>query len=199
MKQYNGIAFFDLDETITSKDTYLEFIKFAVGKRNFYFGLLFHFAFIIPFLLNLYHGDKLKLRFFNFYLKRFTEKELLQLGAKFSREVLPKICYPKALEKLAWHKAQNHRIIILTASSPIWLDEWCKANGLEIIGTNYEVINGCYTGKFEGKNNYGIQKKYNIQPILAETKYEVSYGYGDSKSDLYFMELTDNSVFGTFA
>ena len=35
-----GIAFFDFDGTITTKDTLLEFIKYSRGTMSFYWGFL---------------------------------------------------------------------------------------------------------------------------------------------------------------
>ncbi|HEY0262008.1 MAG TPA: HAD-IB family hydrolase [Chitinophagales bacterium] len=205
--KYNGIAFFDLDETITSKDTLLEFIKFVVGKRYFWFGIIVLSPLIVLFLLKIYPSEKLKENFFSFYLKRHTEKELLQKGKEFCNTIMPQIVYPKALEKIEWFKSENYRIIIITASSSIWLGEWCKQQNVEISATEFEVKNlpdgqaggRYYTGKIAGKNNYGKEKAVRVKKILAEGNYPISYGYGDSKADLHFMELTDESELGSFA
>lgn len=199
MKPYSGIALFDLDGTITSKDTLFEFIKFAAGERKFWIGLVVMSPLILLFLLKIYPSEKLKEDFFSFYLKRFSEAELLAKGAEFSRTIMPQIVYPKALEKIAWHKAQNHRVVIITASSSIWLGEWCRMQDIEISATEFEVKNGRYTGKIAGKNNYGKEKAVRVKAMLAEQNYPSSYSYGDTKSDLYYMALTDESVFGTFA
>lgn len=199
MKPYSGIALFDLDGTITSKDTLFEFIKFAAGERKFWIGLVVMSPLILLFLLKIHPSEKLKEDFFSFYLKRFSEAELLAKGAEFSRTIMPQIVYPKALEKIAWHKAQNHRVVIITASSSIWLGEWCRMQDIEISATEFEVKNGRYTGKIAGKNNYGKEKAVRVKAMLAEQNYPSSYSYGDTKSDLYYMALTDESVFGTFA
>ena len=196
MTKYNGIAFFDLDGTITSKDTLFEFIKFVVGERYFWFGVLVMSPLILLFLLKIYPSEKLKENFFSFYLKRHTEQELLQKGKEFCDTIMPQIVYPKALEKIEWFKSENYRIIIITASSSIWLGEWCKQQNIEISATEFEVKNGIFTGKIAGKNNYGKEKAIRVQKILREETYPVSYGFGDSKADLYFMKLCDVSEFG---
>lgn len=194
--KYKGIALFDLDGTITSKDTLFEFIKFVVGKHYFWFGVVVMSPLIVLFLLKIYPSEKLKEDFFSFYLKQHTEEELLAKGKEFCNTIMPKIVYPKALEKIEWFKSQNYRVIIITASSSIWLGEWCKQMNIEISATEFETKNGIYTGKITGRNNYGKEKAIRTQKILAEGNYPVSYGFGDSKADLYFMALCDKSEFG---
>lgn len=197
--KYNGIAFFDLDGTITRKDTLFEFIKFVVGKRYFLFGVFIMSPLIVLFLLKIYPSEKLKEHFFSFFLRRHTEEELLAKGKDFCNTIMPQIVYPKALEKIEWFKSENYRVIIVTASSSIWLGEWCRQLNIEISATEFEVKNGIYTGKIAGNNNYGKEKEIRVRKILSENTYPISYSYGDSKADLYFMQLTDESELGSFA
>ena len=50
MKQ---IAFFDFDGTITTKDTYLEFIKYTKGTMRFFTGLAINSPYLVAYMLNL--------------------------------------------------------------------------------------------------------------------------------------------------
>ncbi len=181
-----GVAFFDFDGTISFKDSFIEFIRFTHGSLRLYLCVLSNAPFIFLFYLNLYPNQKLKERFFSFFYKGVSEDKLIQEGKQFTNEILKHICYDYALKRIEWHKTQDHDIYLLTASSSIWLGHWCKHNDLKIIGTNFETLNGKYTGKIDGKNCYGIEKIIRIKPIL--NNYKVSYGYGDSQSDKHYLK-----------
>jgi len=187
MKQKKGVAFFDLDGTITFKDSFIDFIRYSEGNYLLFLGLLFNFPFIILYFLKCYSNHRLKERVFTFFFKNCTQSELIGKGILYSRQHLLNICYPSALKLIQWHKDQNHDVYILTASSGIWLDEWCKANNLILIGTNFETVNGVYTGRIEGKNCHGEEKEHRIREILSTYNALETYGYGNEKSDRYYL------------
>jgi len=180
------IAIFDFDGTITSKDSFLEFIKFTEGHFNFYVFIFTHFHFIILFYLKIISNQRLKEIFFSQFYKGKTKQELQKKGEVFSKKVIPKICYSEALEIIEMHKTLGHKVYLLTASSEIWLSSWCEKNKIELIGTKFQLIEDVYTGRIDGKNCYGEEKWNRIKEIANNSI--KSYGYGDSKSDLYFIE-----------
>ncbi len=61
------IAIFDLDGTITSKDTFIAFIKYVNGKLKYYLGILYLSPYIVLFYLKLYTNRELKEMFFSYY------------------------------------------------------------------------------------------------------------------------------------
>ena len=193
-----GIAFFDFDGTITSKDTFLDFIIYSRGKIYFLFGIVYLFPFILLFFLKLYSNHKLKEKFFKFYLASITPIDLEKLGESYSLNKLPNIIFKDATKKIEWHKKNHHRVIILTASSPIWLSKWCETNEVELIGTQFEIVNGKYTGNIFGSNCYGYEKYLIAKKIITNDKSIKTFGYGDSKSDNYFLDLTTNKFYKCF-
>lgn len=182
-----GIAFFDLDGTITRKDTFIEFIKFSRGQFLFFVGIVILSPFILLYLLKIYPNHKLKELFFTFYFKNYTKSELQYLGDDFGKIKMPNIVYEKAIDKIKMHQLKGDRIIILTASSSIWLSYWCKQNNVDLISTQFEIIKGKYNGKIYGENCFGKQKQKIVKKILTKEKISDTYGYGDSKSDLHFL------------
>lgn len=193
-----GIAFFDLDGTVTSKDTFMDFIIFCRGKWSFYSKLAYLSPFIILYILKLYPSLKMKEKFFQAFLAHYKPAELEKLGKSYSANRLPEIVYQEAIERIEWHKKNNHRVIILTASSPIWLSEWCKSNQLELIGTQFQLLNGKYTGKISGKNLYGVEKLLVVESMLSKDNELISYGYGDSQADKYFLDVMNHSYYKPF-
>lgn len=188
IKELNkGVAFFDFDGTITFKDSFIEFIKYTFGTTLYLKCLLINAPFVILYFLGLYSNHQLKERFFGFFFKNSLETEIKAKGALFGTNQLSKICFPSAMRLIQWHQAQNHDIYILTASSSIWLDNWCKTNQLTLIGTEFEAINGVYTGKIAGKNCHGQEKANRIADLLNEYNKNKTYGYGNEKADNFFL------------
>ncbi len=185
-----GIAFFDLDGTITTKDTFIDFIVFCRGKFYFLIGLLLLSPFIVLHLIKLFPNYRLKEIFFRYYLASYYSAiELENHGKSYSVKRLPNIIYKEAIKQINWHKENDHKIIILTASSPIWLSEWCRLNELDLIGTVFVKSGKNYTGKINGKNCHGLQKMIIVEKIINETEFNLTYGYGDSKADKNFLSI----------
>ena len=106
-----GVAFFDLDGTITLKDTFIDFIKFCRGNLIFYLGLIFMSPYIFLYIFKFYPNYKLKELFFTYYLARYySAKELDDLGKLYSINRLPNLVYNEALERINWHKDKNHKL-----------------------------------------------------------------------------------------
>ena len=182
-----GAAFFDFDGTITFKDSFLEFIKYTVGFPRLCLGILYNLPFICLFYLKMYPNQKLKERFFSFFYEGTSEVELEKEGDSFGKSVIPGLCFKSALDVIAWHKQQGHDIYLLTASSKIWLNEWCRINDIRLIATEFEVIDGRYTGMIKGKNCYGEEKFNRIQVLLESYDFSETYGYGDRASDKFYL------------
>lgn len=187
MEHKKGVAFFDFDGTITFKDSFMEFIKFSKGNFQLVLCLLLNAPYIVLYFLKCYSNHRLKERFFSFFFKNNLESEITVEGISFSKNQLSKICYPSALRLIQWHQAQNHDVYILTASSNIWLNDWCKTNNLKLIGTEFETINGIYTGKIVGKNCHGQEKLNIIKPLLNQYNLDETYGYGNEKADRFYL------------
>lgn len=193
-----GIAFFDMDGTITKKDTFIDFIVFVCGRNVFFKGLFLLSPYIVLHLIGLYPNDRLKEKFFQIFLAGHDMQTLRRLGQGYALSRLPSLVYIQALDRIEWHKSQGHRIVILTASSSIWLEAWCTLHGLELIGTDFEVDMGRYTGKIAGKNCHGREKVKFVDQILLELPEAMTYGYGNSRSDWHFLNRLAHRFYKPF-
>lgn len=187
----SSLAVFDLDGTITTKDTYLEFIKYVKGTLSYYIGLGLLSPFIIAFYLKALSNDQLKEKFFKYYFGGMNQSTLRTLGDRYSESEIPKITRNGAVKVLNWHKAQGHTILILSASADIWLKKWCDINKFKLICTKFNVENETFTGKLKGKNCFGQEKKILLNSFLDSNNFHFTYGYGDSSADKFFLEIVD--------
>ncbi|MEN7549612.1 HAD-IB family hydrolase [Rapidithrix thailandica] len=183
------LAVFDLDGTITRKDTFLEFIKFTHGKARLYMNFALISPLVLLYFLKLYNNTKLKELVLGLFYKGEKLDELNRLGRNFALKEIPRLCFPAMSERLEWHKAEGHKIVILTASCSVWVKAWCDANGYQLIATELEAIQGVVTGKLKTENCYGKAKVTRLYEELNLAQYDYKYAYGNSNSDKYYIEM----------
>ncbi len=192
------LAIFDFDGTITRKDSLLEFLKYLAGTFYFYVVFAGFLPLIIYYMAVKKEGWKAKRALLSYFLKGRTEAEIREIGRSFSHEVIPKIVLNGALEKIRWHLAQGHRVVVVSASLDVWLAPWIEEHSLELISTTLEFVNGRATGHFATPNCNGEEKVRRIKQYLELEKYDSIYAYGNSKGDLPMLSLADHRFMKEF-
>lgn len=193
-----GLALFDFDGTITRKDSLLEFLKYKAGSFGFYKGMFLHLPDLFYFMLVKKEGWRAKRKVIRYFLGGYTKEEMLDLGKRFSSEVLPEIVEPTALEKIKWHQKEGHRVIIVSASLDIWLKPWTDNHGIELICTHLDYVNDQVTGKFANPNCNGLEKVIRIKALLNINDYEPIYAYGNSQGDMPMLNVADYKFYKYF-
>lgn len=196
MKSEAGMVFFDFDGTISKKDSFLAFILYTRGPLKLLKCLVIHLPKILLLFLKIYPNHRLKEDFFTFFFKGESVDMLEQAGQNFCESSLPRLIFPDALRLIQWHQTQGHSLFLLTASSRIWLEKWCNQHQITCIGTEFETSQGLYTGKIKGKNCQGETKANIVQSMLSHEPTMPTFGYGNGKSDSYFLSLMDRGFNG---
>lgn len=192
------IAFFDFDGTITKDDSLLKFIRFVVGDLRFVIGVFALSPILVAYKLQLIPNYKAKQKMLSWFFKGMNERDFFEVANEYSLVHIDKILRPKAMEKIRWHKEQNHTIVVVSASLECWLRPWCEKNGLELIGTKLEIIEQKVTGNLLSKNCYAQEKVNRIRQMYDLTKYERICAYGDSRGDKEMLELAQETEYKPF-
>jgi phosphatidylglycerophosphatase C len=183
-----SLALFDFDGTITTKDTFIEFIKFTEGTSGFYWGILKQSPLLLLYALKVIPNHLAKQQLFSSFYKDI-KSTIFNSWAKDFKKYIDVIIKPKALQRLEFHRNQGDRIVIVSAGLENMIEPWCRENNIELIATKIEFNNGKLTGKFASKNCYAEQKVVRIKELLNVHEYDVIYAYGNSKGDLAMLEL----------
>ncbi|MDO7253545.1 HAD-IB family hydrolase [Helicobacter cappadocius] len=186
MKQ--NIAFFDFDGTITRRDSLFLFVKFLVGHRKFYWGILIHLHILLGYLMGVLKNSYAKERLSEYFFKGYEGKEFLIECEKFLT-ILKTTLKDSALERLYWHKQQGDKIVLVSASFEEYLIPLCRELQIDCIGTALEVKNAKLTGRFACANCYGKEKSIRIQNKYDLKDYAKIYAYGDSSGDKEMLAL----------
>lgn len=198
MQENKTLALFDFDGTITKKDTFLEFIKFTHGSFKFWLGMFVWSPILILYKLKVIPNSKAKMGVFKHFYGDWDYSVFKKSGEDFCKNVLPHILRRSALEKIQYHKKENHRIIVVTASPNEWVQPWCKEMEIELISTEIEVLNNKVTGKLACENCYGPEKLNRIQLLLSLRDYDPVYAYGDSRGDREMLAIAKHSHYKHF-
>jgi phosphatidylglycerophosphatase C len=191
------LVLFDFDGTITSKDSFIELIKYYKGLSFFYCGIALLSPMLLLFKAKLIKNWKAKEIVFRFFFRNESYNVFMTKCSKFCKDIVPILVKPSAIERINTHLKNGDKVIIISASLEVQLIGWCQSMNLELIGTKIETRDGLITGKIEGKNCYGIEKVKRLKQYLDISQYNEIYAYGDSKGDLQMLELATHKFFRT--
>lgn len=188
------IAAFDFDGTITTRDTLISFLAFTAGKWPLAKKLAKVSPQMIGYLLNLVSRQEAKESILTSFFKGLPHHQLQEMGEAFARSgTLAHLMQPAALKRLEWHKRQNHRCILISASIDAYLKPWSEQQGFgDLICSKLEVDgNGHVTGRLDGVNCWGPEKERRLIELLGPKEDFMLYAYGDSRGDEELLSLAD--------
>ena len=178
------LAIFDFDGTISTKDSFEDFIFFTHGFTKTVLGILINSPILVLYLLKIISNEQAKQKIFAHFYGGWEADRFKTLATQYTQKYLPKILRPKALERLAWHKKEGHKIVVVSASFENYLSIWCQNEGIDLIATQVEIKEGNLTGQFASPNCYGDEKVRRINQIFNLKDFSTIYAYGDSRGDL---------------
>ena len=192
------LAIFDFDGTITTKDSLIEFIHYAVGPLCFFVGFTYLAPVLILYLLKILPNWKAKEITLTYFFKGWSADKFQKIANDYSQKKLPFIVKKSALEKITWHQAQGDKIIVISASLENYLSPWCQTYHMELMATQLEIENGQLTGKLNTPNCYGKEKIKRLKEKYRWEDFEFIYAYGDSEGDKALKEISQEFHFRTF-
>lgn len=192
------IAFFDLDGTITSRDSLFDFIRFAKGNIIFLKGMTTLLPDLVRFMLGRLSNQEAKESVFSHFFNGIDFDIFLYMASEYSRERIPCILRKKAMKQIRNHQKKGHKVVVVSASVDMWLRPWCDDNNLELIATCLEKNQGRITGKLSGQNCNGQEKVKRICQAYNLRDYSCIYAYGDSKGDREMLAMAQERSYKPF-
>ncbi len=192
------LVLFDFDGTITTKDTFLEFIRFYFGSKKFVTGFALQTPWIGLMMLKAIPNWKAKERVLTWFFSGESIQKFDQKGREFCEQIVPKLVRPGALSAIEEHRRAGATIVVISASAENWVRPWCDEAGLECLATQLEVVDGKLTGRIEGLNCYGPEKENRIRACYNIEEYDEVVAYGDSRGDLEMLALANQQYYRPF-
>lgn len=187
----NSLALFDFDGTLTTKDSFIEFIKYYHGAGKLLWGLSVNAPELLLYKIGLIPNWKAKENLMVYFFKGADLETFNQRARDFSLHIIPKMLRLEAVKYLDAHKKAGNDVYLVSASFQNWLQPWAEAQGIKVISSQLESSTQKLTGKISGKNCYGPEKRKRIKTEINLGDYEKVYAYGDSRGDSEMLELAD--------
>lgn len=192
------IAVFDFDGTITTKDTLLEFIKFAKGRLRFFIGFFIKLPYLIAFKLKIISNQSAKEKILQYFFRDTPVEVFKEYCAAFSKHMLPKLIRPNAVEEIRRLQKKNIVVVVVSASPENWIETWALQTEVQLIASRLEITDGKLTGKLCGKNCHGNEKVSRINEKYNLSHHQIVAAYGDSMGDKPMLELAANAYYKPF-
>jgi HAD superfamily hydrolase (TIGR01490 family) len=190
-----ALALFDFDGTITFKDSFASFLKYAVGHVRFCLGVVCLTPVFIGFLLGVIRSWRAKELMSIFFFHGRDADKFRELASKYSQEELPKIVREVARQRIDWHERRGDTVVVVSASIDLWLKDWCKAQHVHLIATKLEERDGRITGRFLTKNCNGKEKVRRIREHFDLSAFDYIYAYGDRPGDRPMLALANERYY----
>ena len=192
------LAIFDVDYTITKKETLMQLYKYMVFKdfknikympRALFSGLMYG--------IKVYDEKRVKESFLKF-IENKSEAELEVLTRDFYHDVLKNILYEDAIKMMKKLKNEGCKVFLISASPEFYLNELYDIKEVDvIIGTKFFIEAGKFIRKMDGLNCKGEEKVRRLKEYLKkeniEVDYKNSYMFSDSLSDKPLLDLVGNA------
>ena len=123
---------------------------------------------------------------------------LRRYSAELVETKLSKRVCLEALERLDWHKQQDHRLVLVTATVMPMAQAMADYLGMDAVyGCGPKEMNGILSGSESG---WSVPRRKGKVPIVQADAESVGHnlsdcwGYGNTHADSFFMEITGNPV-----
>ena len=186
---------FDFDGTITTKDTLIEFIRYAKGSMALGLGFMLYAHLLVLMKIGLYPNYKAKQKVFAHFFKDTTLDDFNALCKAFAASS-SHLLRPNAIEAINHAIKEGSEVLIVSASIDNWVQPFFPQ--VKVVGTQIEVIDGKLTGRFLSKNCYGQEKVNRILSLYPNRQDYHLTAYGDSRGDNEMLAFADESHFKPF-
>ena len=190
--EITGVAAFDFDRTLIEGDSFAPFLASVVGRRAFATAVIRS----TPALGLGAKRDVMKAALIARLLKGYPYAELQERGEAFARQLSARV-RPFMQERLGWHRARGHQLVLVSASLDVYLLPLGNQLGFHgILATRLEVDEGGrLTGRLNGANVRRAEKAARLRLWLKQeldgARYEL-WAYGDSVGDRELLAMADH-------
>lgn len=188
------VALFDFDGTLTRKDTTAPFFGYLLKRYPAALVELPKIAAWLPaYGLGLISKERMKTIALSI-VTHVPDAELAGVIQWFhDAEILPTY-FRDALERVAWHRSQGHRLVLVSASLELYLQPAKRQLGFDqLIGTRANLDKNPHV---LGNNCFGSEKVKRLmeQDWFDQTDWPDSWAYSDHHSDLPLLMLAGHPV-----
>ncbi len=188
------VAAFDFDGTLSRKDSLGPFLELVCGRAQLYRALARRSPALAGVTVGLGDRDAEKARLVGRLLGGRPADAVRASGAEYARSLTETDALrPEMLERVAWHRAEGHEIVIVSASLDAYLEPIAPLLGVDtVLCTRLGVTaDGRLDGRLEGGNVRGAEKVRRVRDWIGDHDVEL-WAYGNSTGDRELLAAADH-------
>jgi len=188
------VAAFDFDGTLSRKDSLGPFLELVCGRGLLYRAMLMRAPVLAGVAVGIGDRDAEKERLVGRLLAGRSATSVRDSGSQYARSLIEgEALRPEMLERVAWHRAEGHEIVIVSASLDVYLEPLAPLLGVDhVLCTQLGIgADGRLDGRLEGGNVRGPEKVRRVRDWLAGDAAEL-WAYGDSAGDRELLADADH-------
>ena len=178
-----ALALFDFDGTITTHESMPDFRRRSISRHRLLVGWLLLAPLVLGYKVRLVSGTLVRRAIVRVGYSGVPALAVAMFGRDFAQSYLPNVLRPEAMQRIAWHKAQGHKVVIVSGGLDAYLAPWCDAQGLELLCSSLQCRNGVLTGYYEGQQCVLAEKARRVRERYDLQAFPEIYAYGDTPED----------------
>ena len=188
-------AIFDLDGTLTRRDTLGPYLLGFVARRPArWLSILPVLAALVVFVAGKSTRDRCKERIVSAFLGGASQAELARHTDRFVANLIRTGMHPRALAMLEAHRVSGARLVLLSASPDLYVSAIATRLGFdECLCTELVWDAQRLVGTFASANRRAAEKARLVGAIRERRAGQIA-AYANSSSDLQHLELVDHPV-----
>jgi len=190
-----ALAVFDLDGTITRRDTLAPFLVSCLWPRPWrWLRALAALPATVRFAFERDHGA-LKGAWLHAALGGLSRACLQRATGRFVPRVLRHGLHREALSAIQSHRDRGDRLVLMSASTDLYVPQIGQALGFdEVICTQVRwTPGGVLDGRLASPNCRGAEKQRQLMRLIERERPARVYAYGNSRADLLHMQLAQEA------
>jgi phosphatidylglycerophosphatase C len=189
------IAIFDLDGTITHRDTLFPLVLRILARNPLQ---LMRLARLLPAVVRFcVDRDRalLKQSLLRATLRGIARDELQRLSRDFVTDTIARRCFKDALDAIRRHREQGHFLVLMSASVDFYVPEFGRQLGFDqVIATGVAWNGDRLDGTLTTANRRDEEKARCLRELVAQRNDPHTFAYGNAASDLPHLKIARHGL-----
>ncbi len=188
------LALFDFDGTLTMRETFPDFMRYAVARPRLLVGGVLLAPVVFGYRRGWVAGNPTRASIVQVGLRGVDASRLRAQGDAFARDRLPGVLRPEAMARLAWHRERGDRIVVVSGGLDVYLAPWCATQGIELLCSVLAERNGRIKG-YAGAQCVGEEKVRRVRALCDPQAYAAIHAYGDTHEDNAMLAMAHHRTY----
>jgi phosphatidylglycerophosphatase C len=187
------LALFDFDGTLTTRETFPDFLDHAVPRWRLRLGKVVLAPLVLGYRLGLVSGVLIRAVIVWFGFRGVDAETVGAQGRDFALTVLPGLLRPEAMARLRWHQARGDTVV--SGGLELYLRPWCEAQGIACLGSVLARRGKALTGGYDGAQCVRAEKARRVRAAYDLSRFDHVHAYGDTPEDHELLALAHTRVY----